>query len=246
MKLKFLFSFWIILIFSLTINISLVLATDLEYKASVGDMETFEVTKFQSPDNNEEEIQVLAGDGQRKNVTFKTGLKYTIQVTAINGSVPDQDAYCILKVGLITSREELCSSTSLQSDEPTYVIPTVDNKSHWVEEADSISFEDISAKVSDNIFEVDWSFVEVDPESNWEYREVEQTNWKTGWVEYFYFRSKITYLDTSLSELDTFHEIEIRRESTPNEEESGRAFFPIISSLFAVVSLGIIKFRKTK
>ncbi|MHA2105538.1 MAG: hypothetical protein ACW981_19095 [Candidatus Hodarchaeales archaeon] len=246
MKSKFLFSLWILINFSLALNISTVIGIDLEYKASVGDLETFEVTKFQSPENNEEIVQVLADDGQRKNVTVKTGLKYTVQVSAINGSVPDQDAYCILKVGSITSREKLCSSTGLQSDEPTYIVPTVDNSSYWVEEADAISFEEISAKVSDDIFEVIYSFVDTDSDSTWEYMEIEQTNWKTGWVEYFYFSSKITYVDPGSSEMDSFNEIEIRRDSPTNQEESGRATFPVFFSLFAVISLSMVKFRKTR
>jgi hypothetical protein len=245
MKFRFLFSLWILVNFSLTVSSSPVLGTDLEYKISAGDSETFEITKFQSPDNNEEQIQILAGDGQRKNVTFKTGLEYTIQVSAINGSVPDQDAYCILKVGPITSREKLCSSTGLQSDEPTYLVPTVDNKSYWVEEADSISFEEISSKATDDIFEVIFSFIDTNSDSTWEYREIEQTNWKTGWVEYFYFSSKITYLDPGSSEFDTFNEIEIRRISTLNDDGgSSNASYPLIFSLFAVISLSLLKFKK--
>jgi hypothetical protein len=219
MKSKFLFSLWILINFSLALNISTVIGIDLEYKASVGDLETFEVTKFQSPENNEE---------------------------IVHGSVPDQDAYCILKVGSITSREKLCSSTGLQSDEPTYIVPTVDNSSYWVEEADAISFEEISAKVSDDIFEVIYSFVDTDSDSTWEYMEIEQTNWKTGWVEYFYFSSKITYVDPGSSEMDSFNEIEIRRDSPTNQEESGRATFPVFFSLFAVISLSMVKFRKTR
>jgi len=145
---------------------------------------------------------------------------------------------------LQTSKEELCSGTGLQDEEPTYLTPTTDNRSYWVEEADFISFEEIFAKVTDDIFEETYSFTETDSDSTWEYRETEHTNWKTGWAEYYYYRSKITYSDPGLSESDSLNEIEIMTESNIKEqEESGNVSFPLFFSLFALIGLITFKHR---
>ncbi|OLS23594.1 MAG: hypothetical protein HeimC3_24060 [Candidatus Heimdallarchaeota archaeon LC_3] len=219
-----------------------VAGSDLEIKASVGDMESFEFLKFQSKKNM---TLFQTEEGKTEEVTIQKGFKYSIKISSINESTTSQDVFCQFMTDSFISAEEHCDYFSYPNLDvffpDDHIIPTVDNKSFWEKKSRFYLGDQYTYTVTDETFEINQSYTINIPNATQEIHTVNRFNWKDGWIEYYYLKNNLTSKDPDISSL--FHEVEIIKLEISNV---GITFYGIFYPFSVIIFIGLIRYQKRK
>ncbi len=155
---------------------------ELEWKVKVGDKKTYEIKKYIVDGKTESTSEMETEDGKHVNITYRKGLKFTIEITELDNI---EDAYGKMKIsGIILEKQPLSPYITPTTDNKTYWKEWVNETPEWVEEEEEDEEITYNRSVNGDIIIEEQRISSEDLS----YETKLYRNWKTGWLVSLYYR----------------------------------------------------------